>query len=245
MESKKKNKILLINLFIALSLLIMSFSFTLAYFTYSNNSSLNFNAGKISFSFKNYNEAVSDFLIDDLVYVDYYNDVMNDKTNTLDSLITYYDLTIINESNVENVSISINLSLKFNSKEEANAIICQVIPYDIINDDFKYSTFFKNNYVKSDLEDSDENLKNQAMIDHKNSLLNSNGIVKSINDDTISFLLLNNENFNINDIKKYRLVFLADYDNASKSNLEDKINSFSHQYECKLKIKAGQSEEFK
>ena len=240
-----KNKILLINMLIALCLLIMSFSFTFAYFAYSKQSEITFTAGKINFTFKNNNEVIKDFKINDLVYVDYYNDVMNDKTNTLDNLITYYDLDIVNESNVENVSITINLSLVFTNQAEANAIICQIIPLTAIGDTFTYASYFKGDYVKNDNEESDKNLKNNAIISHKESLKNKNNIKKEINGNTISFLLFDKEVFNLNETKSYRLVFLADYDEAAKNALEEKTNSFSHQYNCALKIKAGQSEEFK
>lgn len=240
-----KNKMLLINMLIALCLLIMSFSFTFAYFTYSKQSEITVTAGKINFTFKNNNEIIKDFKISDLVYVDYYDDVMNDKTNTLDNLITYYDLDVVNESNVENVSISINLSLVFTNEAEASAIICQIIPLNIINDTFTYASYFKGDYVKNDNEESDGTLKNNAITSHKESLKNKNNIQKERNGNTISFLLFDSEKFALNETKSYRLVFLADYDEAAKNALEENTNSFSQQYNCMLKIKAGQSEEFK
>lgn len=239
-----KNKVLLINMLIALCLLIMSFSFTFAYFTYSKQSEISFTAGKINFAFKNNNESIKNFKINDLVYVDYYDDVMNDKTNTLDNLITYYDLDIVNESNVENVSISINLSLVFANEAEASTIICQIIPMSIIDDNFSYVNYFKGDYTKKDNEESGESIKNEAISSHKESMNNKNGIVKEINGNAISFLLFNKEVFSLNETKSYRLVFLADYDEAAKNALENNANSFSHQYDCMLKIKAGQSEEF-
>lgn len=104
-----------------------SFSFTLAYFTQTGDSSTTFSAGKIDFNMEKINSSTSTetltsvYLSQKLSYVSYEYDVLNNKYNSLNYMISYVDIKFTNTSDVD-INLDLTLILFFLMQQNVHAL---------------------------------------------------------------------------------------------------------------------------
>lgn len=207
-----------------------SFGFTIAYFTQSGDSSTTFTAGKIDFNMEHINSSTktetltSDHLSQKLSYVSYEDDVVNNKYNSFNYMVSYVDIQFTNTSDVD-INLDLTLDFVFSSSGECASIILAYTDYSNIEDDYDYKTnLFTFENVTSE-------------VDHKAKMKETYNLSYIDEDKTLRVTLLSNsDSFKINNTLSYRFVMLLDYEVANETNKFESsdINSFSHSYDFNL-----------
>ncbi len=221
---KKKTQLVII------SLLAMSFCFTfgfsLAYFTQSGDSSITFTGGKIDFNMTKINSSAtsdtitSEDLSSNLAYVSYKDDVIDNKYNALNYMVSYIDIQFNNKSDVD-IKLDLTLDFVFESAKERSCIIFAYTEYSNITDNYDYKA---NLFTFDGVSDATS---------HKEKMYETYNL-SNVDPSTLRVSLFTNETFTIDTSKSYRFVMLLDYDVAKNNDLESDINSFSHNYNFNL-----------
>ena len=207
-----------------------SFGFTLSYFTQSGDSSTTFTAGKIDFNMEKINSSTetttltSDYLSQKLSYVSYEDDVINNKYNSFNYMVSYVDIQFKNTSDVD-INLDLTLDFVFDSAQECSCVILAYTDYSNITDNYDYKTnLFTFNGITT-------------KTDHKAKMFDTYKLSYINDNKTLRVSLLSNSNtFTINSTLLYRFVILLDYGEANVTNSYESsdINSFIHSYNFNL-----------
>ncbi len=207
-----------------------SFGFTLSYFTQSSDSSTTFTAGKIDFNMEKINSSTetttltSDYLSQKLSYVSYEEDVINNKYNSFNYMVSYVDIQFKNISDVD-INLDLTLDFVFATAQECSCVILAYTDYSNITDNYDYKAklfTFDGVTTKTDH-------KAKMLTTYNLSYINDNKTLR-VN------LFSNSDTFKMNLTLSYRFVMLLDYDEANVTNSFESsdINSFSHSYNFNL-----------